>query len=161
LRKITRNSINNCDFLKCIIYIRGSNRDYSPRVPKEPSYATAAKVSCVRLVWHCQKRSAVHYRLSPTYPTVTLLCVHRKAEWAYTWSIINAIIFKAAQLKYKLHHTVTLSATAWPSWRLCYRPSVFYRHLRLTALPFPQGKIRCAFQKCYYIYCIYPPYSIF
>ena len=145
-------------FLKCIISIRGSNRDYSPRVPKEPSYANAANVSCVRVVWQCQKRSAVHYRLSPTYPRVTLLCVHRKAEWAYTRSLIKAIIFKAVQLKYKLQHTGTLSAAAWPSRRLCFCPSIFFRHLRPTALPFPQGKIRCAFQKRYYIYS---PYSIF
>jgi hypothetical protein len=25
--------------------------------------------------------------------------------------------------------------------RLCYRPAVFFRHIRLTALSFPQGKI--------------------
>jgi hypothetical protein len=32
---------------------------------------------------------------------------------------------------------------------LCYRPTVLHRHLRLTALLFPQGKILVAFKKSY------------
>jgi hypothetical protein len=41
----------------------------------------------------------------------------------------------------------TWSAAASPPRRLCYRPAVFFRQLRLTALSFPQEKIRLSFQK--------------
>ena len=36
--------------------------------------------------------------------------------------------------------------------RLCYRPTAFFRHLRLIALLFPHGKIRRAFPKCIFYF---------
>jgi hypothetical protein len=37
-----------------------------------------------------------------------------------------------------------------PPRHLCYRPAVFFSHLRLSTLSFPQGEIRHAVQKYYY-----------
>jgi hypothetical protein len=68
----------------------------------------------------------------------------------YIWSKY-VCIYKAVQLKSKLHYTGTWSAAAWPPRRLCYRPAALFCHLRLTALLFSQGKIRCAFNKCCYL----------
>jgi hypothetical protein len=34
----------------------------------------------------------------------------------------------------------------------CYRPAIFFHHLRLISLPFPQRKNSSSFQKCYYLY---------
>jgi hypothetical protein len=53
-------------------------------------------------------------------------------------------IHKAVHWQPELQHTVTRSAAAWPSHRLCYRPAVFVRLPRLIALSLPQRKIRCA-----------------
>lgn len=57
---------------------------------------------------------------------------------------------KGVQLKPKAHQNETWSAAAWPPCRLSYRSSVFFRHLRFTALSFPQAKTRRWFKKCYY-----------
>ena len=52
----------------------------------------------------------------------------------------------------KTQDTGTWSAAAWLPLRLCYRPTVFFHHLRLTVLPFPQKKKnRRALKYCYVI----------
>jgi hypothetical protein len=33
---------------------------------------------------------------------------------------------------------------------VCYRPTVFFRHLSIITLLFPHGKILFAFQKCHF-----------
>ena len=55
-------------------------------------------------------------------------------------------------MKPKFQHTETWPETVWPSHRLCYRPAVFLCRLSLIALSSPQGKIRCAFQKYFYLF---------
>jgi len=40
----------------------------------------------------------------------------------------------------------TRSAATWPPRRLFYRPTIFFRHPRLTALSCPYEKIRRGFQ---------------
>jgi hypothetical protein len=50
------------------------------------------------------------------------------------WVKFNTSIYKAAHLKSKLHNTETLLAAAGPPCRLCYRPAVFFRQLRLKEL---------------------------
>jgi len=59
---------------------------------------------------------------------------------------------KGVYLKSKLQNTETWSSPAWPPCRLCYRPVVFFRHLRLTALSFSQEtNFRGRLEKCYYL----------
>jgi Ca2+/Na+ antiporter len=48
---------------------------------------------------------------------------------------------KDVYLKSKLQNTETWSSPAWSPRRLCYRPVVFFHHLRFTALSFSQEKI--------------------
>jgi hypothetical protein len=45
-------------------------------------------------------------------------------------------IQKTSQFKSRLQHTRLWSAAAWPPRRLCYRPTVFFRLLRVTAVLF-------------------------
>ena len=59
-------------------------------------------------------------------------------------------MYKVIQVKSKLRHTGIWSAAVGAFRRQCYRPSVFFRHLSLIGLLFPQGKMRHAFRKCYY-----------
>ena len=54
---------------------------------------------------------------------------------------------KEVQLKAKLRHT-----GAWQPLRLCYRPAVFFRHLRLAALSFLRGTIWRAFTKNVFVF---------
>ena len=54
--------------------------------------------------------------------------------------------YKAVQLTAKLQHTETRSAATWPLRCQCYRPAVFFCHLRFIALWFPEGKFRGALQ---------------
>jgi hypothetical protein len=53
-------------------------------------------------------------------------------------------VYTRAQLKSRLQHTGTRSAAAWPSCRMYHRPALFFRHLNLVVLSFPQAKIRPA-----------------
>jgi hypothetical protein len=55
-----------------------------------------------------------------------------------------------AEIQIPTHwNLIDLSITAR---RLYYRPSAFFRHLHLTALSFPQGKIRLSFQKYNFLF---------
>jgi hypothetical protein len=47
-------------------------------------------------------------------------------------------------------------AAARPPSRLCHSPTVFFRHISLISLSFPQGKNRRAFQKRYKLDFSYP-----
>jgi hypothetical protein len=68
--------------------------------------------------------------------------------WLHIWS--TTYVYKTAvQLKAKLQHTGTWLAAALPPCRLCYRSTVLFCHLRLTALAFPQRKILRAFKTFY------------
>lgn len=51
------------------------------------------------------------------------------------------------QLKPILQHTITWSAATRPPLSLCYRPAVFFHHIRLIALACPKGNFRGAFQR--------------
>jgi len=59
-------------------------------------------------------------------------------------------MYKGVQLKSNLPRNGICPAAAWPQRRLCYRPAVFFHHLRLTVLSFPQGEILRVFQNCFY-----------
>jgi hypothetical protein len=51
-------------------------------------------------------------------------------------------MYNGAQLKSKLSNTLEPDRPQHDrAHRLCYRPAVFFRHLRLITLSFPQGKI--------------------
>lgn len=56
------------------------------------------------------------------------------------------------QLKSKCQYTGTRSAKAWPLLQLYYHPAVFFHHLYLIVLSFPQGIIWCTFQKCHWFF---------
>jgi len=68
-------------------------------------------------------------------------------------------VCKAVQLKSKLHHVVTCSAAARPSRSLCYRPTVFFRHFRLTTLSFRKGKMLASFQKYFIFILLFQNYA--
>jgi hypothetical protein len=71
----------------------------------------------------------------------------------FSTHMVNYIcIERDVQLKSKLHHTGTWSASARQPHLLWYRPAIFFCYFRLIALSFPQGKFRCSLQKCYYSY---------
>jgi len=83
----------------------------------------------------------------PTHVVVRFRKVRRKSNFAQV-GIEYArgqlyVIYKTVQFISKPPHSWTLSAAAWPSLRLCYRPAVFFYHL-LISFPIPQRKIRRA-----------------
>jgi len=45
-------------------------------------------------------------------------------------------IYEGIQLQYKIQHTGTWLEAAWPPRCLCYRPAVFFRHLRAITLSY-------------------------
>ena len=51
------------------------------------------------------------------------------------------LYMQGSHVLFKLRHTGTWSAAAWPPRRMCYRPAVFFFHSLLSALSVPQGKI--------------------
>jgi hypothetical protein len=57
---------------------------------------------------------------------------------------------QGVQLKYKLPTHLNLIGHSMTAPPPVYHPAVFFRHLRLTAISFPHGKIRRAFQKRYF-----------
>jgi len=64
-------------------------------------------------------------------------------------------IHKGVRLKSKLQNPGIRSVTTSPPCRVCYRPTVFFRHFRLIGLSFPQWKIRRVFnmfQFCFFFF---------
>jgi len=47
--------------------------------------------------------------------------------------------YRGVEFKSERHNTGNSAAAAWPPRHLCYCPEVFFCHLRLTALSFPQA----------------------
>lgn len=72
-----------------------------------------------------------------TLHMVTYICVH--------------VCNRKPSLNPNPKHTGTRSAVVWPPSGKCYRPTVFFHHLSLTALSLPQRKIRRALQTCCYL----------
>jgi hypothetical protein len=66
-------------------------------------------------------------------------------KWARMWSTVYVYKMES-RLNPKLENTATRSATAWLPRCLCYRPEVFFLHLRLIVLSFSQEQIQRAFQ---------------
>jgi len=64
---------------------------------------------------------------------------------------------KGIPTEIKLRHTGTWSAAARPSRRLCHRPAVFFRHLRLMAslLFIPASKTTVHFSNMLLFHCCY------
>ena len=56
-------------------------------------------------------------------------------------------LYKRVQLKSEVWKARMWSAAAWLPRRLCYRPAVFFRHLRLKALSFRRRKFLRTFKK--------------
>jgi len=50
------------------------------------------------------------------------------------------------QIKSEPNHPGTWSTAAWPPRRQCHRPAVFFRHYRLSSLPFPKYKFQNEFK---------------
>jgi hypothetical protein len=69
-------------------------------------------------------------------------------EYRYDQLRISTCIYKEVPLISNLQLTGTLSAAGC---LLCYRPTVFFRHLRLTALSFTQRKNQARFLKKIFI----------
>ena len=84
-----------------------------------------------------------------TVPDLTQHFTFRKV-WSksqFGMHVVSCVfICKAVRLK-----QVNLSGGTGPPRRLCCRPSVFFRHLRLIALSLPHGKIWWGLQRCYYL----------
>jgi hypothetical protein len=59
-------------------------------------------------------------------------------------------IYKAVQLKSKIQQTGTWMPAAWLPRHLVYRPEIFFRNMRLFAVPFSERKIQSTLQKCNY-----------
>ena len=72
----------------------------------------------------------------------------------YMYIYTHTHMYSWVQFNTELHHAGTWSAEAWPPSRLRYRPTIFFRQLRLIALKHPQGKIRRTFKKCH---CLHSP----
>ena len=73
---------------------------------------------------------------------VTCVCVRARAR-------ARACVYNEVLLKSVTQHTEALLAAAGQGLRLFYRPAVFFRHFRFTALSFARGKTGRACQKCY------------
>ena len=64
-------------------------------------------------------------------------------------------IYEGIQLQYKIQHTGTWLEAAWPPRCLCYRPAVFFRHLRAITLSYCEESFGVLLKKCYYFKYIY------
>ena len=82
------------------------------------------------------------------YATVALRKLWRKSQMG-THMMNYTVHANARESKVtsKFQHPGARSGAARPPRRLCYRPAVFFRHLRLTALSFSLAKIWRAFKK--------------
>jgi hypothetical protein len=88
---------------------------------------------------------------SPTYERVLFRKI-RGLKALLSIRVVKYIcIYMGVQLKSRLQHTGMWSPAAWPPHlQGCY-PVVFFLYLSLMALSCPQGIIRRAFPKCYYL----------
>ena len=50
--------------------------------------------------------------------------------------------YKGVELKSGRHNNGNSAVAAWPPRHLCYCPAVFFCHLRLIALSFPQAVLK-------------------
>jgi hypothetical protein len=80
--------------------------------------------------------------------------IRASARWVGIYSTVYVRIYKGIQLESKLQHTATRPSSAHPPRRLCYRPSVFFFQLRLTALSFLQGTFRVALKKILFFFLL-------
>jgi hypothetical protein len=99
--------------------------------------------------------TAYMHTYCPDCALVTFWEVRRKGNFAHvgikcTYGQLYNYTHEVLHSKSKLQHTLKLSTAAWPLRLICCRPAGMFRHLRLTALSFPQRKIRHSFQKIYY-----------
>ena len=62
------------------------------------------------------------------------------------WVNFGQHIYKADRSTFKFQHAGTWSAAGWQPCCLCYRPAVFFCHLRLIALSIPQSNIGAPFK---------------
>jgi len=93
----------------------------------------------------CYESTKVSTRVQTPRLTQQLPSGRCGTSWntVYIWSTIYVF---CVQLKFKLQHAGTSSTVAWSPRHLCYRPTVPFRHLRLTVLSSPHGKIRRMFK---------------
>jgi len=96
------------------------------------------------------------YRHSPTYEIVTvrrssasqILC---KSELSiYIYMVHYNCTYKGIKFKLKLQTQWNLTGHSMITPPLCYGPAIFFCHLHLIALSFPQGKVWYGFTGCYY-----------
>ena len=83
---------------------------------------------------------------------MTLRKVRRKSEFS-THMVNYWCSHREFSWNPNSQYTRTWSVAAWPPRRLCYRPAVFFCHIRLTALSFPHGKkFGARFKKLFFFY---------
>jgi hypothetical protein len=58
-------------------------------------------------------------------------------------------VYKRVRLKCELQHIETWRIAVRPPRRVYHRPAIFFRHIRIIALSFPQGKFRRTLKKFY------------
>jgi hypothetical protein len=83
-----------------------------------------------------------HYSHSLTYTVATIPEKCDASRMLHKTELIKHMAihmstYKTVHLTSTLQHNETWSAAAWPVLRKRHRPTVFFRHLRLTALLFP------------------------
>jgi hypothetical protein len=108
-----------------------------------------ATFATVHTLQHCIF-SYCSCRYSPTCAIITFPNVggNRILLQSYvSMRIVNWMFMRdGVQVKYKLQNTRTRSAATWPPLPLCYRPAVFFRHVRLIVLHSRKEKFRALFK---------------
>jgi hypothetical protein len=92
----------------------------------------------------------------PTYAVLTFRYVRRnsKIDASRKWVYVCSTMYVCG--RQSSWNTVTRSAAAWPPGRLCYRPVVFFRHLRCVAFSFQPGKHSALVSKMLFLLLLSP-----
>lgn len=84
LSKIKGNSVNYCDFLKFIIYLRGVRCDFSPRTPK--------KLAKPLLRYVVQRSTLSHYMGGPKIQRTLITGLATRRLWT-GWVILRLSVY--------------------------------------------------------------------
>ena len=98
-------------------------------------------------------RTHTHTDLRNSY----LLKVQRSSgssNWVYLCATA-LFVYSGLQPKSKLRHIETWSAVALSTRLLCYRPAIFFRHLRLIVLSFPQETFGARFKYAFELFYLF------
>jgi hypothetical protein len=107
-----------------------------PKPATEVSFTTICSTGCVKTQLRSRRSGASR--------------ILRKSK-LILHMISYIYLYKGDQVKSRLHHTGIWSAAAWPPRHLCYRPAVFFCHLRLIASHSREEEFCARLKKCYSI----------